>query len=32
MAAAQNQSVDTVLVIAKEFKCKKKNHLDKVGV
>ena len=32
MAAAQNQSVDTVLVLAKEFNCKKKNYLDKVRV
>ena len=32
MAAAQDQSVDTVLVLAKEFNCKKKNYLDKVSV
>ena len=32
MAAAQNQSVDSVLVLAKEFNCKKKNYLDKVRV
>ena len=32
MAAAKIQSVDSVLVLAKEFNCKKKNYLDKVGV